>query len=421
MKLYPSENSFLKYFDNQQDLINNNRDDKINLNFYGYTEIIKYLIHNYHDMVRIVDLSTVSKQFHQICSSIISNNIIPNIMIKSRIDYIGSQFCLFKNAPFHLRNTEINHIPKEHKINCFNNLQSLTIILITNRSLNINYFEFKAPNLKNIKIFYLHKGFLKLKHIKNIEDLTTLDNRFYDFTCEYSDNIDDINTQSGQSDNMGSNDEIDLENLLKHLDNDDLESIEYNSTYRADFSEVLQCLNQLKKRKPHLSIKVSQRHLNLSKPLQDEFQLFDTLMVSYNQLFFSSSSIWKQILFSTVHYPEHIKCIRILFDHKYLHAPKQVFLYCVDKLFSEFSYGKFKKINIIQFVFKSLSGAPEVLIPVINETNLHSIETHQFVPIDSNYLTFKRIPTDPINDSNDEEEEEEEDHKEGEDYEDHEE
>ncbi|GAM25236.1 hypothetical protein SAMD00019534_084110 [Acytostelium subglobosum LB1] len=76
-----------------------------------------------------VALSTVSTQFHGICTSLLSHIPIPQMEILSKIRNIGSPFCLFKHPPLHISTDKIRFIPKKDMAQCLDRLESLNVVL----------------------------------------------------------------------------------------------------------------------------------------------------------------------------------------------------------------------------------------------------------------------------------------------------
>ncbi|EFA78642.1 hypothetical protein PPL_08097 [Heterostelium album PN500] len=117
-----------KFFINNNN--NNNRNNNIccskQFNFMILKDIVMLLMFDKHiDTKWKMALSTVSKEFHQICSTVLSSYPVASLEIKSRID-VGRPYCLFKIPPLHLAITEIQFVPDEYKQVCLNSLQSLT-------------------------------------------------------------------------------------------------------------------------------------------------------------------------------------------------------------------------------------------------------------------------------------------------------
>ncbi|EFA78530.1 hypothetical protein PPL_09182 [Heterostelium album PN500] len=97
-----------------------------------------------------VDLATVSKQFHRICSTIMSNYPIKSLKIFNEMTHIGSQYCLFKNPPLHLVDDQIVFIPNYLLTACIENLQSLTQTFSVIASPNYTIHLLNAKNLRHI-------------------------------------------------------------------------------------------------------------------------------------------------------------------------------------------------------------------------------------------------------------------------------
>ncbi|EFA78678.1 hypothetical protein PPL_08138 [Heterostelium album PN500] len=120
------------------------------LNYMVLKHIISMLLFDkYLDTKSKVQLSMVSKIFFNCCSSLFTN--IPNVTIRisSRLEYIGSQFCLFKKPPPHLDDTELKYIPYAFKTECLDNLESYRhfgfgcSIPETSIFMNLKFLKFK--------------------------------------------------------------------------------------------------------------------------------------------------------------------------------------------------------------------------------------------------------------------------------------
>ncbi|GAM26548.1 hypothetical protein SAMD00019534_097230 [Acytostelium subglobosum LB1] len=104
----------------------------------------------------IVALSTVSSQFHQAVSSVLSNNVIPTLSIRSMITHLGSsssmaKHCLFKSPPLHLNAIDLEHIPSEHLETCLDRLESLLVPISLLTYERIVLIKVRAPNVRHIK------------------------------------------------------------------------------------------------------------------------------------------------------------------------------------------------------------------------------------------------------------------------------
>ncbi|EFA77789.1 hypothetical protein PPL_09287 [Heterostelium album PN500] len=174
----------------------------------------------------LVELSTVSKLFHQICSKILSNGVNQRVKIKSSIGHIGSTFCLFSNPPLHLRSIELEFIPREHLHSCLENLESLTQYFWMNQmsytTFNIHMIE--AKNLKHIKFYEKIYEFERIG--VECKDLY----RMVECTLNPYDNTDtDTDTDSHSDMAVQSSESHFFQVLLDHYNNDRLQSIEYDS------------------------------------------------------------------------------------------------------------------------------------------------------------------------------------------------
>ncbi|GAM20890.1 hypothetical protein SAMD00019534_040650 [Acytostelium subglobosum LB1] len=96
-------------------------------------------------------LSTVSKQFHQAVSSVMSNTVIPELFIGCTIKHIGSTHCLFKSPPLHIKAENLDYIPKEHLETCLDRLESLEVPINLLEYRRIGLIKIRAPNAKHIK------------------------------------------------------------------------------------------------------------------------------------------------------------------------------------------------------------------------------------------------------------------------------
>ncbi|GAM17081.1 hypothetical protein SAMD00019534_002560 [Acytostelium subglobosum LB1] len=75
----------------------------------------------------LVSLATVSKHFLKSVRRSVSNNVLQTLAMRSMINYIGSNYCLWATPPLHLDYNSIKHIPDEHMPTCLSRLQSLII------------------------------------------------------------------------------------------------------------------------------------------------------------------------------------------------------------------------------------------------------------------------------------------------------
>ncbi|GAM24764.1 hypothetical protein SAMD00019534_079390 [Acytostelium subglobosum LB1] len=105
----------------------------------------------------IVSLATVSKHFHKEVTLVVSNSIMTNLDIRSKLKYIGHQSCLFQTPPLHLGAKDIKHIPTKHLEQCMERLQSL-IVPFSNHVYEHDMGEdlyilihVHAPNVQHIK------------------------------------------------------------------------------------------------------------------------------------------------------------------------------------------------------------------------------------------------------------------------------
>ncbi|GAM26546.1 hypothetical protein SAMD00019534_097210 [Acytostelium subglobosum LB1] len=102
----------------------------------------------------IVTLSTVSSQFHQAVSSVLTNNVIPTLSIRSMITHLGSpssKHCLFKSPPLHLNAVDLEHIPSDQLDTCLDRLESLQVPICLLTYSRIVLVKVRAPNVKHIK------------------------------------------------------------------------------------------------------------------------------------------------------------------------------------------------------------------------------------------------------------------------------
>ncbi|EFA85397.1 hypothetical protein PPL_02400 [Heterostelium album PN500] len=124
-----------------------------------------------------VSLGSVCKQFHMVCSNILSNHPIP-MDIYSGIS-IGSQFCLYKSPPLYLCSTEIQYIPSQFKRQCLNNLLLFTLVFLeTAEMLPADYSE--ITNLKHIRFQDYHQH-----SYNNYEPNTTTNQPTYNIELLY--------------------------------------------------------------------------------------------------------------------------------------------------------------------------------------------------------------------------------------------
>ncbi|EFA78645.1 hypothetical protein PPL_08100 [Heterostelium album PN500] len=130
--------------------------------------ITPLLFDKYLDTKWKVDLSRVSKQFHNCCSIIFSHIANPTIRISSKINDIGSTFCLFKRTPLHLAGSEIEYIPDSHLSDCLDNLESFTF---NSGTLKTNDFP---KNLKSITFVFKYISELE-SYINNRSNLSRLE------------------------------------------------------------------------------------------------------------------------------------------------------------------------------------------------------------------------------------------------------
>ncbi|GAM18539.1 hypothetical protein SAMD00019534_017140 [Acytostelium subglobosum LB1] len=72
----------------------------------------------------MVRLSCVSKQFHRSVSTVLSNNTITSMSIRSMIKDIGSEFCLLRNPPLHIDISQMHFIPVAFMPTCLERLDS---------------------------------------------------------------------------------------------------------------------------------------------------------------------------------------------------------------------------------------------------------------------------------------------------------
>ncbi|GAM26550.1 hypothetical protein SAMD00019534_097250 [Acytostelium subglobosum LB1] len=130
--------------------------------------VVMYLVFNDDRTTKpnwIVTLSTVSSQFHQAVSYVVSNFMIPTLRIHSPINHLGSNHCLFKSPPLHIDAFELSHIPKTHINTCLDRLESLVIPLCFMSYYRIVLIEVRAPNVRHIKFkeYFLNDRSAKYK------------------------------------------------------------------------------------------------------------------------------------------------------------------------------------------------------------------------------------------------------------------
>ncbi|GAM18208.1 hypothetical protein SAMD00019534_013830 [Acytostelium subglobosum LB1] len=94
-------------------------------------------------------LARVSTHFHKACSLALTHLPMPSIHIRSPVKHIGSQFCLFKDTPLHLKATEIVHIPDKDIARCIDRLEQLTVPFYVKSQ---RFIHIKAPHLKHIRL-----------------------------------------------------------------------------------------------------------------------------------------------------------------------------------------------------------------------------------------------------------------------------
>ncbi|EFA78665.1 oxalate/formate antiporter [Heterostelium album PN500] len=140
------------------------------LNYVVLKHIISMLLFDkYLDTKSKVQLSMVSKIFFNCCSSLFTN--IPNVTIRisSRLEHIGSQFCLFKKPPPHLDDTELKYIPYAFKTECLDNLESY-------RHFEFGYSIPETPIFMNLKFLKFRRSLFGTNtHFQRMLDATNKD------------------------------------------------------------------------------------------------------------------------------------------------------------------------------------------------------------------------------------------------------
>ncbi|EFA83899.1 hypothetical protein PPL_02969 [Heterostelium album PN500] len=95
-----------------------------------------------------------------VSTSILSNNPMKSVEIRSKLTHIGSKFCLFKNPPLHLIDYEIAHIPTKFHPQCINSLQALTQTFDTYTNNHVNSYTFDMFETDDYQDLSYHETFI---------------------------------------------------------------------------------------------------------------------------------------------------------------------------------------------------------------------------------------------------------------------
>ncbi|EFA78632.1 hypothetical protein PPL_08087 [Heterostelium album PN500] len=139
--------SIHKYFNNNNVV----ETSTIQLPFVILKKILGMLIFDkYLETKWLIELSTVSKDIHQFCSNTISNLPITSIEILSEIN-IGHPYCLFKNPPLHIIDSQLIYIPEHQRQLCLDRLESLTqTFYFCNNNSNVYFKTIESNNLSHV-------------------------------------------------------------------------------------------------------------------------------------------------------------------------------------------------------------------------------------------------------------------------------
>ncbi|EFA78644.1 hypothetical protein PPL_08099 [Heterostelium album PN500] len=272
-------------------IISNNNRNSNNLSNLIIKEIISLAIHHKYSTSKwIVELSTVSKLMHSWCSSILSSSPIPSIHILSEIN-IGKTYCLFKNAPLHLRNTEFVFIPEKYKQACLVALESLTqLYCIWDEEHVVESIFIEAKNLRNIR--FRETDYIGTNNKDDNDDDNDDEEDDKLVTCigmfSYFDREGNFCEEQQYDESYSFSYEIRykaphfMKQFIRHYDNDRLESIVYDGDgFEIQAKKLLETLEQ-QEFKSIKSLKLKIISAEIEIPMVNHDQLTNNIINLYS-------------------------------------------------------------------------------------------------------------------------------------------
>ncbi|GAM25558.1 hypothetical protein SAMD00019534_087330 [Acytostelium subglobosum LB1] len=122
------------------------------------------------------ELSSVSKHFHKICASTLTNQSLPWIKIHSSLDYIGSPFCLFQDTPLCMHAFKLIHIPTKHLARCLERLEHLTVPFINDNGYHPAFVVVKTQHLHHLAFVQYKNDEDEFKDIDGLRLIKKQDN-----------------------------------------------------------------------------------------------------------------------------------------------------------------------------------------------------------------------------------------------------